>query len=196
MQRPKKKKKRVISFSLTPTNNEASLQINTEDIHINIVCLNTMRSNVKCKITNENPLFCQHAPDVTKWIYNRPIRFISRQHAVHIPSHIKCHLKPLISHSQNDSSRPVNCTGVWYILCPKIYTFANKLLGVEREKEEFCVRFYSHSISSTLHQLPMICSLTSRWPLAWSRVCVLVKYGLNVKLRMSLEPSREIQTAN
>lgn len=155
-----------------------------------------MQSNIKCKITNKNPFFCQHAPDVTKWICNRPIRFISRQHAVHIPSHIKCHLKPQITHSQNDSSGPVNCTGVWCILCPKNYAFSNKLLGVEREKGEFCVRLYSHSVSSALHQLPMICYLMSWWSLAWSWVCVLVKYGLNAKLRMSLEPSREIETAN
>lgn len=138
MQGPEKKC--FISFSLTQMNNDANLQINSEDIHIKTVFLNTVQSNVKCKITNKSP-FCQHAPDVTN--ENRPIRFISRQHPIYIPSHIKCHLKPPISHSENYSSGLRNRTGIQCILCPKIYTFANKLLDVEREKEEFFFILFS-----------------------------------------------------
>lgn len=62
--------KSFISFSFMKPIFESRLKI-----HIEILCLNTVQSNVKCKRTNKSP-FCQHAPDVTKWIWNRPIRFI------------------------------------------------------------------------------------------------------------------------
>lgn len=164
-------------------NNDANLQINSEDIHINTVFLNTVQSNVKCKITNKSP-FCQHAPDVTN--ENRPIRFISRQHPIYIPSHIKCHLKPPISHSENYSSGLRNRTGIQCILCPKIYTFANKLLDVEREKEDFFFHFIL--TVSLLPYTSFLWFVLERLGDHWLGLeyVSFVKYGLNAKLRMSI----------
>ncbi len=117
---------------MTPTNSEVNLQINTEDKHLNIVCLNTVQSNVKCKTTNSTP-FCQQLQSLPNKYGIGQSDSLAGNMPYISPLHIKCHLKPLISHSLKDGSGPGNRTGVWCIFCPKIYAFSNKLLGDERE---------------------------------------------------------------